>query len=110
MTGRERTPLLYKMIHTVLPPILTAIYRPWIEGAEHIPTEGPAILASNHLSFLDHFFLPRNVVRTAVPAAPSERAPSTAAAPSALHGSGRASELGCRSATTRRTRGVSWRT
>ena len=63
MTGRERTPLLYKMIHTVLPPILTAIYRPWIEGAEHIPTEGPAILASNHLSFLDHFFLPAYVDR-----------------------------------------------
>ena len=60
---RERTPLLYKAIHTVLPPILTALYRPWVEGAEHIPTDGPAILASNHLSFLDHFFLPAYVDR-----------------------------------------------
>lgn len=63
MAGRERTPLLYRALHTVLPPILTAVYRPWVEGQEHIPAEGPAILASNHLSFLDHFFLPAYVDR-----------------------------------------------
>jgi 1-acyl-sn-glycerol-3-phosphate acyltransferase len=63
VSGRERTPLLYRAIHTVLPPILTAVYRPWVEGQEHIPAEGPAILASNHLSFLDHFFLPAYVDR-----------------------------------------------
>ncbi len=63
MAGRERTPLLYKAIHMVLPPILTAVYRPWVEGQEHIPATGPAILASNHLSFLDHFFLPAYVDR-----------------------------------------------
>ncbi len=55
--------MLYKLIHTVLPPILTAVYRPWVEGVENIPSEGPAILASNHLSFLDHFFLPAYVDR-----------------------------------------------
>jgi 1-acyl-sn-glycerol-3-phosphate acyltransferase len=59
----ERPPKLYKVIHTVLPPILTAVYRPRVEGLEHIPAEGPAILASNHLSFLDHFFLPAYVDR-----------------------------------------------
>lgn len=63
VAGRERTPLLYRAIHSVLPPILTAVYRPWVEGQEHIPTDGPAILASNHLSFLDHFFLPAYVDR-----------------------------------------------
>ena len=63
MAPRERTPLLYKFIHTVLPPVLTAVYRPWVEGVEHIPAEWPAILASNHLSFLDHFFLPAYVER-----------------------------------------------
>ncbi|HUG84500.1 MAG TPA: lysophospholipid acyltransferase family protein [Euzebya sp.] len=63
MAGRERTPLLYRALHAVLPPILTAVYRPWVEGQEHIPAEGPAILASNHLSFLDHFFLPAYVDR-----------------------------------------------
>ncbi|GCB50123.1 1-acyl-sn-glycerol-3-phosphate acyltransferase [Streptomyces sp. NL15-2K] len=37
---------------------LKAAFRPWVEGIEHIPAEGPAILASNHLSFSDSFFLP----------------------------------------------------
>lgn len=37
---------------------LRLLYRPWVEGLEHIPDDGPAILASNHLSFSDSFFLP----------------------------------------------------
>ena len=41
-----------------LGPLLRLIWRPWIEGAENIPDDRPAILASNHLSFCDSFFLP----------------------------------------------------
>lgn len=41
-----------------LGPILHVFFRPWIEGAENVPTDGPAILASNHLSFSDSIFLP----------------------------------------------------
>ena len=41
-----------------LGPILHIFFRPWIEGAENVPTDGPAILASNHLSFSDSIFLP----------------------------------------------------
>jgi 1-acyl-sn-glycerol-3-phosphate acyltransferase len=37
---------------------LKLAFRPWVEGLEHIPEEGPAILAGNHLSFSDSFFLP----------------------------------------------------
>ncbi|MEU2793480.1 lysophospholipid acyltransferase family protein [Streptomyces sp. NPDC007100] len=37
---------------------LKLAFRPWVEGLEHIPATGPAILASNHLSFSDSFFLP----------------------------------------------------
>ncbi|MEU9557637.1 lysophospholipid acyltransferase family protein [Streptomyces fumanus] len=37
---------------------LKLAFRPWVEGLEHIPAQGPAILASNHLSFSDSFFLP----------------------------------------------------
>ena len=37
---------------------LKLAFRPWAEGLEHVPVEGPAILASNHLSFSDSFFLP----------------------------------------------------
>ncbi|MGW4028577.1 lysophospholipid acyltransferase family protein [Streptomyces sp. NPDC004838] len=37
---------------------LKLAFRPWVEGLENIPADGPAILASNHLSFSDSFFLP----------------------------------------------------
>ncbi|MFH8343382.1 lysophospholipid acyltransferase family protein [Streptomyces sp. NPDC018045] len=37
---------------------LKLAFRPWVEGLENIPATGPAILASNHLSFSDSFFLP----------------------------------------------------
>src|SRR5579862_4555439 len=45
---------------------LKVIFRPWSRGKKHLPRRGPVILASNHLSFADHFFgplpLPRKVV------------------------------------------------
>jgi 1-acyl-sn-glycerol-3-phosphate acyltransferase len=44
--------------YVVLGPILKLLFRPWVEGAENIPKEGAAILASNHLSFSDSIFLP----------------------------------------------------
>ncbi len=47
----------------VLGPWLKLIWRPKVEGLEHIPDEGPAILASNHLSFSDSIFLPLVVPR-----------------------------------------------
>ncbi|WP_083450239.1 lysophospholipid acyltransferase family protein [Luteipulveratus mongoliensis] len=42
----------------VLGPLLNLLFRPWVEGDKHVPEEGAAILASNHLSFSDSFFLP----------------------------------------------------
>jgi 1-acyl-sn-glycerol-3-phosphate acyltransferase len=51
------------MKHAVLGPPLRVLYRPHVEGLEHIPDEGPAILASNHLSFSDSIFLPLVVDR-----------------------------------------------
>ncbi len=41
-----------------LGPLLRLFWRPWIEGRENIPDDRPAILASNHLSFCDSFFMP----------------------------------------------------
>ena len=55
--------MLYRAIHATLPPFINALYRPWIEGMDHIPATGPAILASNHLSFLDSIFLPASIER-----------------------------------------------
>ncbi len=39
-------------------PVLKVLFRPFVEGAEHVPEQGAAILASNHLSFSDSIFLP----------------------------------------------------
>jgi 1-acyl-sn-glycerol-3-phosphate acyltransferase len=47
----------------VLGPILRLTFRPYVIGAENIPEHGPAIFASNHLSFSDSFFLPLMVPR-----------------------------------------------
>ena len=58
MRAGERAPVLYRAIHAVLPPVLNGIWRPWTEGLENIPEKRPAILAANHLSFLDSIFLP----------------------------------------------------
>ncbi len=47
----------------ILGPLLRLIFRPWVEGLENVPSEGPVILASNHLSFSDSIFLPLVVPR-----------------------------------------------
>ena len=47
----------------VLGPLLRLLFRPWVEGAEHVPEEGAAIFASNHVSFSDSIFLPLVVGR-----------------------------------------------
>ena len=38
-------------------PLLALLGRPKIEGLEHVPHSGPAILASNHLAVADSFYL-----------------------------------------------------
>lgn len=49
--------------YIVVGPIVKAIFRPWVVGRQHIPAEGAAILASNHLSFSDSIFLPLMIDR-----------------------------------------------
>ena len=56
----------------VLGPILLRVFRPWVRGIENVPTSGPAILASNHLSFIDSVFLPLVLRRPVVFLAKSE--------------------------------------
>jgi len=45
---------------------LKLVFRPTARGQRNLPRRGPVILASNHLSFADHFFgplpLPRKVI------------------------------------------------
>ena len=44
-------------------PLLRTIFRPQAEGPENVPVEGPAILASNHLSYADWLFMPLVIPR-----------------------------------------------
>jgi 1-acyl-sn-glycerol-3-phosphate acyltransferase len=53
----------YWITKFVLTPYLRLFFRIRVEGREHIPERGPAILASNHISFCDSFFLPLVVPR-----------------------------------------------
>ena len=46
------------MLKAVLTPILRFFFRVRVEGVEHLPRSGAAILASNHVSFCDSIFLP----------------------------------------------------
>ncbi|MEV0965055.1 lysophospholipid acyltransferase family protein [Streptomyces sp. NPDC049910] len=48
----------YVLKYVVLGPLLRLLFRPRIEGLEHIPADGAAIVAGNHLSFSDHFLMP----------------------------------------------------
>lgn len=43
-------------------PLVRALYRPRVEGLANVPTRGPVILASNHLSFCDSVFVPLAVL------------------------------------------------
>jgi 1-acyl-sn-glycerol-3-phosphate acyltransferase len=49
--------------YILLGPLLRLLFRPHVEGLENVPDDGPAILASNHLSFVDSLFLPLVVSR-----------------------------------------------
>ena len=46
------------MKYVFLGPLLRLLYRPKAVGLENIPTDGPAIIAANHQSFLDDLLLP----------------------------------------------------
>jgi 1-acyl-sn-glycerol-3-phosphate acyltransferase len=55
--------LYWLLKYILLGPWLRLIWRPRVEGREHVPGTGPAIIASNHLSFSDSIFMPLMVKR-----------------------------------------------
>jgi 1-acyl-sn-glycerol-3-phosphate acyltransferase len=56
----------YRLSRVVIGPVLHALGRPKVTGIENIPATGPAILASNHLSFIDSMYLPLVIDRPVV--------------------------------------------
>jgi 1-acyl-sn-glycerol-3-phosphate acyltransferase len=48
---------VYELVRLVLTPYLVFIYRARCIDSDNLPPEGPVIIAPNHFSFLDHFFI-----------------------------------------------------
>ena len=55
--------ILYRAVRLLILAVCKTFFRVSFEGREHIPERGAAILASNHISFCDSFFLPLVVPR-----------------------------------------------
>ena len=55
--------MVYWVLKIIMTPVLRVIFQVRSEGAAHVPRKGPAILASNHQSFIDSVFLPLVVPR-----------------------------------------------
>ena len=48
----------YAVLRAVLGTLFRVLWRPRIEGVEHVPASGAVIVASNHLSFIDSIVIP----------------------------------------------------
>jgi 1-acyl-sn-glycerol-3-phosphate acyltransferase len=62
----------YRILKSFLAPLLMLLFRPKVTGLRHVPTSGPVIIASNHLSFSDSIFMPLVVPRKVTFLAKSE--------------------------------------
>jgi 1-acyl-sn-glycerol-3-phosphate acyltransferase len=56
-TRTRRPDWVYPAVRVLLTVPLLAIYRFRAIGVDNVPAHGPAILAPNHFSFFDHFFI-----------------------------------------------------
>ncbi|MER0242143.1 lysophospholipid acyltransferase family protein [Streptomyces sp. HSW2009] len=45
------------VLKAILGVLMRVLFRPKVEGAEHIPGDGPVILAGNHVTFIDSMFV-----------------------------------------------------
>jgi 1-acyl-sn-glycerol-3-phosphate acyltransferase len=48
---------VYTIVESILRPIFMLVYRVRISGREHVPETGGCVLAANHVSVMDGFFL-----------------------------------------------------
>jgi 1-acyl-sn-glycerol-3-phosphate acyltransferase len=56
--ARSRRPdWVFEFVRLLLTPYLMIFYRARCIDSHHLPADGPAIVAPNHFSFLDHFFV-----------------------------------------------------
>ena len=64
--------LPYGVLRAFLTPFLMLAFRPKVKGLRNVPSNGPVIIASNHLSFSDSIFMPLVVPRKVTFLAKSE--------------------------------------
>jgi 1-acyl-sn-glycerol-3-phosphate acyltransferase len=58
LRARTREPdAVYEVVRTITSLLAWTVFRTRSRGAEKVPAEGPVILAPNHFSFMDHFFV-----------------------------------------------------
>jgi len=56
-TRAKRPNWMYELVRLVLTPYLLLFFRTRAIDADKVPAGGPAIVAPNHFSFMDHFFV-----------------------------------------------------
>jgi 1-acyl-sn-glycerol-3-phosphate acyltransferase len=56
-TRSRRPDWAYELVRVLLTPYLLLFYRARCIDSGNVPAEGPVIIAPNHFSFLDHFFV-----------------------------------------------------
>jgi 1-acyl-sn-glycerol-3-phosphate acyltransferase len=56
-TRTRRPDWVYEAVRVVLTPLLFFFYRARCIDSRHVLSDGPLIIAPNHFSFLDHFFV-----------------------------------------------------
>jgi 1-acyl-sn-glycerol-3-phosphate acyltransferase len=56
-TRSKRPNWMYEAVRMVLTPYLFLLYRARCIDSHNVPADGPAIIAPNHFSYLDHFFV-----------------------------------------------------
>ncbi len=57
-TSAREAGQLYPVAKAIIKPVFSFAWRFHVEGAETVPTSGPAIICPNHTSVLDSFFVP----------------------------------------------------
>jgi 1-acyl-sn-glycerol-3-phosphate acyltransferase len=55
--ARRRPDWVYELVRVMLTPYLLLFFRARCIDSDKIPVDGPVIVAPNHFSFLDHFFV-----------------------------------------------------
>lgn len=63
MSARERKSVFVRALRTLVISIVRGMFRMHVKGSENIPGEGPFIIAANHTSYLDGFFVGAAVPR-----------------------------------------------